>query len=91
MDTLAPEKEPKGPVLGIIVIIILLVIGGIYIFMNESNSLPGEMASTTPEAAALGPESTSTDPATIQAEVEATNLDSLDSELRGIADELNAQ
>ena len=90
MDTLSPEKEPKGPILGIVVIIILLIVGGLYIFMNERGTT-GNTASTTPETTDLGPESNSNDLGQVQAELEATNLNSLDAELKDINADLNTQ
>lgn len=84
-------KEPKGPILGIIVIIILLVVGGIYIFMNQRNSGLEVGDNPKPELIDLGPESTSINLDTVQSELESTDLGSLDAELNSIESELNAQ
>lgn len=46
MDVPTPqpqEKESWGPVIGIIIILIILVLGGLYVFRNETNTqLPQE-------------------------------------------------
>lgn len=91
MDNLTPTKEPKGPILGIIVIIILLVVGGIYIFLNQKGISGSNLATTTAETIDLGPESTSTDLTTVKTELEATDLNSLDAELKDINAELKVQ
>ena len=92
MDNMTPIKEPKGPILGIIVIIVLLVVGGIYIFLNQRGASGlNDLATTTAETFDLGPESASTDLTTIKTELEATDLDSLDAELKNIDAELKTQ
>ncbi len=91
MDNLSTEKEPKGPILGIIVIILLLIVGGVYIFLNQKNaSLSGEMTATTPPSDIdLGPESTSTEATAVKQEINATNLNNLDAGVNDIQTELN--
>lgn len=81
------EKEPRGPVLGIIIIIILLVVGGIYVFLNQPTGPTEE--DTVGAGIELGPESTSTDLSLVEAELNATNLNSLDAELKDINAELD--
>lgn len=88
-----PDKETKGPMVGIIVIIILLVIGGIYLW--QSRTAPEVInitsTSTDPTTQELGIQSTSVELEDIEADVESTNLDNLDSELDSIEAELNTQ
>jgi hypothetical protein len=88
-----PDKETKGPMVGIIVIIILLVIGGIYLW--QSRTAPEVInitsTSTDPTTQQLGSQSTSVNLEDIEADVNNTNFDDLDAELDEIETELNTQ
>ncbi len=63
-----PEKKSNGALVGLVVIIILLVIGGIYIWRSNRNTtnktIPQSESVTTDDSAeldTLGQESTTTD------------------------------
>lgn len=92
MDTHPKNPESVGPVLGIVIIIAILVVGGIFAFtdrLNNTAPTPEEIeASSDPSALELTTYSTSTDIATLEAEAEATNLDNLDADLAEIEAEL---
>lgn len=88
MDT----QSEKGPVLGIIIIIVLLVAGGLFVLnnsLNQSELLPGDIEGAPDvQSDALGVQATSTELDAIEADVNATNLDNLDAEISEIEKEL---
>lgn len=92
LGTLSPEHESKGPVVGIVVIIVLLILGGVYLWQSKSVELPvdnGTAANTGDELTnQLATQGSSIDPQDITADVGATNLDGLDKELVQIGAEL---
>ena len=60
------ERESKGPVVGIVVIIILLILGGVYLWQSEAPAeTPVDTATTTTTITAtttdVGTQGTSTD------------------------------
>lgn len=79
-----PENG-KGATVGAIIIVLLLVIGGAYVF---SQSQSGPEANQTEE---LSTQSSSTEIADIEADLENTNLEDLDRELEEIEAELEAE
>ncbi len=92
-----------GPILGILVIVLVLILTGLYIWggflSNEVNTVPTETPiinnePETPRAEAdqtiLETLSPSDDMSAIEADINSTNLDSLDSELTTIDVELEA-
>ncbi|MDO8183578.1 MAG: hypothetical protein Q7T49_01150 [bacterium] len=91
LGTLTPERESKGPVVGIVVIIVLLILGGVYLWQSKSVELPVDngTANTGDELTnQLATQGSSIDPQDITADVGATNLDGLDKELSQIGTEL---
>ena len=93
METHNKNPESVGPVLGIVIIIAILVVGGIFAFtnrINTANTLTADQIENTPDATteALSVQSTSTNLNTIEADAKATNLDDLDTELDSIQNEL---
>ncbi len=93
LGTLSPERESKGPVVGIVVIIVLLILGGVYLWQSKSTEVPvntdDQTASTTDEMTQqLSNQGSSTNPKDIEADVNATNLDGIDKELNQIGNEL---
>jgi len=80
---MTPDQETKGPLVGIVIIIILLIIGGVYLWQSRTTpeAIPQTSTSTDQIVNQLGRQSTSTDLADIEADVNATNLDSLDAGL----------
>ena len=79
---MTPDQETKGPLVGIVIIIILLIIGGVYLWQSRTapETIPQTSTSTDQVVEQLGQQSTSTDLADIEADVNATDLDSLDAE-----------
>lgn len=93
LGTLSPERESKGPVVGIVVIIVLLILGGVYLWQSKSVETPvnngDQTASTTDEMTAnLSTQGSSTDPKDIEADVNATSYDGIDKEVAQIGVEL---
>ncbi|MBP9856207.1 MAG: hypothetical protein KBC48_02815 [Candidatus Pacebacteria bacterium] len=86
------EREGKGPVVGIVVIIILLILGGVYLWQSKSpvETPVDETATTTDQMINdLSTQGTSTDETGIEADVNATNLNGLDSGMTEVEGELN--
>jgi hypothetical protein len=73
------EKKSVGPLIAVIVILALIIIGGLY-FLKERSSqevyVPTEQNDAVTES--LNQQSTSDDLNSIEADLNATNLDSLD-------------
>ncbi|MBI2481952.1 MAG: hypothetical protein HYV76_00025 [Candidatus Vogelbacteria bacterium] len=79
------QENSPGPLIGSILIIIILIIGGVYIF--KQNWI--KPANTTPPTAEeLKTQGTSTKLEDIKADIEDTNIDNLDAELEQIEAEL---
>ncbi|MFQ5541047.1 MAG: hypothetical protein ACE5F4_02275 [Candidatus Paceibacteria bacterium] len=93
-----PEKEGGlGPVIGIIIIIALLVIGGVYYFtvgidqiQNGQSAIENEMTAGE-EANVLRQQSGSTELADIEADLNATDLSGLDEASAQFEEELQVQ
>lgn len=74
-----PDKKSNGALLGSVVIIIILVIGGIYIFKKSAVN-PAYIEINNDTNQILTPEDTSSS-TEIEAELNSIDLESLDSEL----------
>ena len=90
---MTPDKETKGPMVGIIIIIILLVVGGIYLWQSRTSPEVINITSTSTDPATqqLGTQSTSVNLEDIEGDINATNLNDLAAELDDIETELNTQ
>ncbi len=91
-----PEKGGVGPVLGIIVIIIVLALGGLYYFTKGVDQIPSpsaDQAALTPEdeAAMIEAQGTSANLSDIQADVNATDVSGLDNSAAAIDSTLQTQ
>ena len=90
-----PEKSSSGPIAGIAIIVILLIAGGVYFWSSvlnkeETEQLPmiqsgGEVDAIVNQ---LNLQGTSDEVADIEADLNTTDLGSLDSELEDLLDEL---
>lgn len=87
-----PEKKSVGPLLAVIIILALIIIGGLY-FLKERSSqndyVPVDTSDNITES--LQQQSTSDDLNSIEADLNATNLDNLDQGAAAFQAELNAQ
>lgn len=101
-----PETIANGPILFLLIVLLLAILGGMYHwFVVLKKNVPDITTSLRPTAAqnkepesttaraqteAYGVVSTSDEVPAIEADVEGTNLDSIDSELDAIDNELDA-
>jgi hypothetical protein len=88
------EKKSVGPLVAVVIILALIIIGGLF-FLKERSSqptyqIPTEVAGDS-VTASLKKQSTSDDLNTIEADLNATNLDNLDQGASVIQTELNTQ
>lgn len=91
----APEKSTSGPLIGIAIIIIVLIAGGIY-FWSTAVDRGGEAELPTIQSeeavdeivSQLNTQGTSDEIADIEADLDTTELDNLDSELDALLNEL---
>lgn len=94
METHNKNPESVGPVLGIVIIIAILVVGGIFAFTNRlsinNSTQSAEEIEVSPDETTinLSTQSTSTDLTTIEADAQATDLNNLDIELEAMQKEL---
>ena len=101
---LKPEKSGKGPIIGAVIIIIILIIGGLYVWKNSSLSIPDETGTVGKNEAgtaiemlpdgslnALESQSSADDLGSIEADVLNTDFSNLDEELGVIETELGGQ
>lgn len=108
-ETYTETEEPHSQlsiVLGVLIVLLLLILGGLYLWGTtlsqptpepENTSRPTAAENNEPEAnnaeadtAAMDAVSTSDEIEAIEADVEATNLDEIDAELNAIEAELDA-
>lgn len=94
-------SQTIGPLIGIIIVIAVLVIGGIYFWSQRKEKLQREEERKAAEETSLregavdrlggtvgAPESTSDEVGAIQADLLATDIDNLDADLRNAESEL---
>lgn len=86
----APEEKPKGssvgPVVGAIIIIVLIVLGGLYFWGKKLAEAPTDEQTET-----LQDVRASDALADIEADLNATDLDSLDNDLSEVEAELEGE
>ncbi len=86
METTTERSEGSlGPVIGTIIILLVIILGGLYFWSERTKMADNKEAATAEttdsEAQAIRSQSSSDDAAAIQADLDATNFDSLDSDL----------
>ncbi len=87
MDTPTAAPESKGPMIGIIIIVLILVLGSLYaISKNRTNDLKmgDDSVATTTE----------TEPASIddiEKDIQSSNTNSIESDFANLETEINAQ
>jgi flagellar basal body-associated protein FliL len=89
-------KGGVGPILGIIIIIILLALGGLYYFTKGASQVQNQNAAATTqtpadEAATIATQGTSANLNAVQADVNATDLSGLDSATANVSASLQTQ
>ncbi|HEY4495758.1 MAG TPA: hypothetical protein VJC04_00135 [Candidatus Paceibacterota bacterium] len=87
------ENKPAGPIIGVVIIILILVVGALYFWgaklNKEANQTPENILSAEDQTLnQLQTQSTSTEVTDINADLNATVLDGLDADLQNIDKEL---
>jgi len=74
-----PPKKGNGPIIAVLVVLVLIIIGGLY-FLNTRSSNKPYVPSTggDPMTESLNQQSSSDDLNSIEADLNATNIDNLD-------------
>lgn len=93
----AQEENGVGPLVGIVIIVIVLVIGGLYfwgrqveqqMFSEPVNNQLQPSAESDPATKNLGTQDSSTEIGSIENDLTNTNLEGLDAELNSVDQEL---
>lgn len=84
-----PQKKSMGPMIGLLIILIVIILGGLY-FWNQTADMPYENTSTD-ELGVIQQQGTSDEVSSIETDLQATVIDSIDTELGNIDAELQAQ
>lgn len=83
------QKKSHGPLIAVIVILLLIVIGGMYFLGQRMNGNYGLPATSDDEiTASLEQQSNSNDLTSIEADLNTTNIDSLDQGAAAVEAEL---
>ncbi len=78
----APAGQNNGPVVGIIIVIVVLLVGAFYFLGNLRGSmLPADETATTTEDGTVATTSDATDVDTLEADLNAESFDDIDAEL----------
>lgn len=88
-EAMITRPEPKGPVFGIVIIIVLLIVGGIYVFLTGGGPKEAQIEDNVAEE--LSTQGTSTDIDAIEADVMNTDLGDLSAPLDSLEAEVTAQ
>lgn len=93
------HRAPMGPIIGVIIVVAVLAIGGLYYwgaqlneqqdFLMEEEMEDGDMANDAPTPEELRAQSDSDELEAIEADLEASNFNQLDAELAEIESELS--
>ncbi|MEK7088207.1 MAG: hypothetical protein AAB952_00485 [Patescibacteria group bacterium] len=91
--TQTSENRPAGPVIGVVIIILILVVGALYFWgaklNKEANQTPEDILSAEDQTLnQLQTQSTSDEVVDINTDLNATVLDGLDADLQSIDKEL---
>lgn len=77
-----PEKKSHGPLIAVVIILFLIIIGGLYFLgqriSNKSYQSLQQSGQTDPQTQNLQQQSSSDDPNSINADLNATSVDNLD-------------
>ncbi len=93
-EKVAEENGPIGPVVGIIIVVALLIVGGLYFWGNQifvrtdKTSSVEDIKGADPVAENLKTQSTSDEVGSIEKDLQTTDLNNIDSDLKNIDSEL---
>lgn len=84
-QNMQPAEGSNGPVIGIIVVIVVLIVGAFYFFtrINEIQDVPQELPLTEEEISSA-PVSSSDETTDIETDLEAENFDNIDAEMEAL-------
>lgn len=92
MPGVTPEKKSYGPLIAVIIILLVMILGGLYFLGQRMGTDPYENLQTMQEGDeitnSLEAQSNSDETASIEADLKATNVDSLDQGAAAIEAEL---
>jgi len=86
-----PEERSIGGLIGIIIIVAILVIGGLYFWgkqINDAQTAQEILDQPDPQTESLEAQGSSDDIESIENDLEATELENLDKELQDIEEEM---
>lgn len=76
-----PDKKSYGALVGAIIIIVILLIGGVYLFQKASQNRVQTQEVTEDVSDILAPDTSASTPTKIESELDQIDLNSLDSDL----------
>ncbi|MEX0931507.1 MAG: hypothetical protein WDZ88_02035 [Candidatus Paceibacterota bacterium] len=100
----APKEGTMGPIIGSVIVIVVIILGGIFFWSErvdkadmETNESASDIDTTAPipnedeQTQALETQSNSDEIASIESDINQTDLDELDAEMANIEAELEAE
>lgn len=78
MSGMPTQKKSTGPLAAVIIILILIIVGGLYFLKTRMSQEPYMPVETDQVTNSLNHQSQSDDLSSIEADLNATNLDNLD-------------
>jgi uncharacterized protein HemX len=75
------NEGSAGPVIGIIIILAVIVLGGLYFWGQRTNETAQEEDNLAAELDEIGNQSSSDEVTAIEADLQSTDIESLDAEL----------
>lgn len=91
INPMAPEKKSTGPTIGLIIVVLVIILGGLYFWSKQTKENSDTNMMAEQEAMMIKEQGSSDEVGDIEADLNATNLDNLDAELGDIDAELQAQ
>lgn len=83
------NRAGLGPTIGTVIILLIIIVGGLYFWMHRAKTVSpaasGDQAATAPadtDVQAVSAQSSSDDTASIQSDLNATNVDTIDSSIQ---------
>lgn len=89
----APELEKKsvGPMVGLVIVVIIIILGGLYFWKEQTDKAYEDTMMEKDEVAMINEQSSSDEVSLIEADLQATSINSIDTEYSAIDAELQAQ
>ncbi|MFM2357589.1 MAG: hypothetical protein RJA61_326 [Candidatus Parcubacteria bacterium] len=90
-NPIPPTKKSVGPMVGLVIVVILIILGGIYFWKEMEYKKEQAQYGQNDEMYIIESQSDSDEVSSIEADLQATAIDSIDTELGSIDTELQAQ